>query len=485
MVTLFTSMGWFTTIHTKEKLWTPEELEKGVVPTAFHNINLMTDITTKAESWLAEGNWYNAPNASPESFLHRLDGFFGTGSEEQALAAWTSYLLHSGAWFSCTVAEDYYYASLGIAARLCDTTNVIVTPEVGTPLVKLYTELTAKILSTSRTVAFLAVNGDLARKHHDGIPSWVPDFTSKIEKPNPMSFNGLYLPGMFDASNLKESPAPRNADITRGTLTLAGAHFDTVALVSDSTADALLNNDDRITELVQFLLFLPAQNHKDQNRVEALWRALIFDCEVYFEGLERKYIYPARGAYNAYFCAWWTVKFAALLRASGGSKEGREHISKVLDILRTDGARQDTVPSVKDVERYYQQHNEDRQWAKKIASDARIITMNAGESSFTCPYSFLMVTIVLTVNVLGRLVTERRLYTTEKHRIAGMSSLSVTTGDEVWMIRDSAAPLILRPVQEGEGKRYRLVGEAYVHGFMNGEMLQAGCGLSVRDVTLI
>jgi hypothetical protein len=381
MVTLFTSMGWFTTIHTKEKLWTPEQLEKGIIPTAFHNINVMTDITTKAESWLADGNWYNAPKASPESFLHRLDGFFGTGNEEQALAAWTSYLLHSGAWFSCTVAEDYYYASLGIAARLCNTTNVIVTPNVGAPLVELYTELTAKILSTSRTVAFLAVNGDLARKHHDGIPSWVPDFTSKIDKPNPMSFNGLYLPGMFDASNLSATPAPRSTDLNEGTLTLAGARFDIVASVLDSAADALLNIDDRITELVHFLLSLPAQNHKDQNRVEVLWRTLIFDCEVYFEGLERKYIYPARGTYSAYFCAWWTVKLAALLRASGGSNEGRERIEKVLDILRTDGAREDMVPSMEDVNKYYEQHDENRKWAEKVASDARIITMNAGESS--------------------------------------------------------------------------------------------------------
>jgi hypothetical protein len=91
---------------------------------------------------------------------------------------------------------------------------------------------------------------------------------------------------------------------------------------------------------------------------------------------------------------------------------------------------------------------------------------------------------VLTVSAVGRLVTERRLYTTEEHRVAGMSSLSVTTGDEVWMIRDSAAPLILRPAQ-GEENRYRLVGEAYVHGFMNGEMLQAKYGLSVGNVTLI
>ena len=67
----------------------------------------------------------------------------------------------------------------------------------------------------------------------------------------------------------------------------------------------------------------------------------------------------------------------------------------------------------------------------------------------------------------GRLVTQRRLFSSAKHRTAGMCSLSVQPGDEVWMIRDAAVPLILRRVEGG----HQLVGEAYVHGFMNGEML--------------
>ncbi|KAF2440598.1 hypothetical protein P171DRAFT_524614 [Karstenula rhodostoma CBS 690.94] len=205
----------------------------------------MTDIINKADSWTADGNWYDARDATPGSFVHRLDGFFGTRSAEQAIAAWTSYLLHTSAWFSCTVAEDYYYSSIGIAARLCQTDILLVQPNVGGPLIELFTLLTGKILLTSRSVAFLAVNGDLGRKHHEGLPSWVPDFTSKIEKPNPISFNGLYLPGMFDASNsLFEDPHPRRVDVAGGTVTLTGARFDTISSVTASTAEALMNRDD-------------------------------------------------------------------------------------------------------------------------------------------------------------------------------------------------------------------------------------------------
>ncbi|KAF1965201.1 hypothetical protein BU23DRAFT_490249, partial [Bimuria novae-zelandiae CBS 107.79] len=66
----------------------------------------------------------------------------------------------------------------------------------------------------------------------------------------------------------------------------------------------------------------------------------------------------------------------------------------------------------------------------------------------------------------------------------GMCSLSVKPGDEVWMVRDSAAPLILRRV-EGAEEQYQLVGEAYVHGFMNGEMLEENYGLVDGSVTLV
>jgi hypothetical protein len=42
-------------------------------------------------------------------------------------------------------------------------------------------------------------------------------------------------------------------------------------------------------------------------------------------------------------------------------------------------------------------------------------------------------------------------------------------GDEVWMLRNALVPFILR--KEEHGENYTLIGEAYLHGFMQGEML--------------
>lgn len=74
-----------------------------------------------------------------------------------------------------------------------------------------------------------------------------------------------------------------------------------------------------------------------------------------------------------------------------------------------------------------------------------------------------------------------------------MASRKAEPGDEVWCIMTSTVPLILRPVKtersgndstvEKVGKAddleqyYEYVGEAYLQGFMNGEMLDDRWGL--------
>ncbi|KAF2872859.1 heterokaryon incompatibility protein-domain-containing protein [Massariosphaeria phaeospora] len=68
----------------------------------------------------------------------------------------------------------------------------------------------------------------------------------------------------------------------------------------------------------------------------------------------------------------------------------------------------------------------------------------------------------------------RRLFRTETG-LLGMGPKSTAAGDEVWVIPGAKVPFVLRPFDGGRApKRYSLVGEAYVHGYMNGEVLREG-----------
>ncbi|KAK4062779.1 uncharacterized protein Triagg1_9649 [Trichoderma aggressivum f. europaeum] len=71
-----------------------------------------------------------------------------------------------------------------------------------------------------------------------------------------------------------------------------------------------------------------------------------------------------------------------------------------------------------------------------------------------------------------------RLFSTAKG-FMGVGSQSMKAGDSVWIVPGSRVPLLLRPSPSHEG-RWRLVGGAYVHGFMQGEASE--CNLSFRTI---
>jgi len=95
------------------------------------------------------------------------------------------------------------------------------------------------------------------------------------------------------------------------------------------------------------------------------------------------------------------------------------------------------------------------------------------DSAATCP--------VLTVDEHTRMkafedrmreVKAGRTMFRTKTNLLGMGPLSTQEGDEVWVLMGAKVPFVLRPVDNGKApKRYKLVGEAYVHGYMDGEIL--------------
>jgi hypothetical protein len=63
----------------------------------------------------------------------------------------------------------------------------------------------------------------------------------------------------------------------------------------------------------------------------------------------------------------------------------------------------------------------------------------------------------------------RRLITTNKGHI-GMAPCRVRKGDRICVLFGCSIPMILR--QRGDGSSYEVIGECYLHGFMNGEALE-------------
>ena len=81
-----------------------------------------------------------------------------------------------------------------------------------------------------------------------------------------------------------------------------------------------------------------------------------------------------------------------------------------------------------------------------------------------------------------RLGLHRTLITTEKGYI-GLAPETVRQGDTLAILFGCSVPMILRRELEGsEDGAWRVVGECYVHGLMDGEAM--GLGYQSRDLVL-
>jgi hypothetical protein len=60
-----------------------------------------------------------------------------------------------------------------------------------------------------------------------------------------------------------------------------------------------------------------------------------------------------------------------------------------------------------------------------------------------------------------------RSLVTSNRGLLGITAITTQEGDEIWILRGARVPFVVRPLSNGN---HLLVGEAYVHGFMNGEI---------------
>ena len=86
--------------------------------------------------------------------------------------------------------------------------------------------------------------------------------------------------------------------------------------------------------------------------------------------------------------------------------------------------------------------------------------------------------------VAGQFWFHRSLFITEDGHF-GLGPESAAEKDEVWILFGAQVPFVLRPAPERGPNAYTLVGEAYVHGFMEGEALHGRSSSEREPVRLV
>ena len=84
-------------------------------------------------------------------------------------------------------------------------------------------------------------------------------------------------------------------------------------------------------------------------------------------------------------------------------------------------------------------------------------------------------------SALTRLPLAGRRFFVSEERYVGLAPSSARKGDEVWIVRGTKMPLLLRKQPKGT---YRFIGEVYIHGLMQGELFEKKDGLTIQQVVL-
>ncbi|KAF7591830.1 hypothetical protein BBP40_001027 [Aspergillus hancockii] len=383
--------------------------------------------------------------------------------------------------FRSTDARDKIFGLYGLLTKVGP---VSWRPDYSKPAAHVYANATKEIMRSAGELRMLSAVLDKTLRNIPDLPSWVPDYS--------VPFCNMMCAKYNAAGTL--SPPPHIQPSPWNVLQVSGAKIDAVWQTGNTTSGPKQLGMFFDTRWFELALLLTHPYHNGQARTEALWRTLCADQSV--DGS-----FPAPTKHGDCFREMTTilscVKAEETARAAEADanivvlKAAMHHIRQVLsnppisdlpheDIQRTFGDP-DTNLSSPELQTLthllYKLHFlgvvEEDPWTPtidEIETAYNSTTWQTWDENSTLPSDGSEFHEAL------RSKHGRRCLFVTKKRYLGLGPASMVDGDEVWVIPGSGAAFVLRPV---EGHSFHLIGEAYVHGVMNGEAVGPGnVGLS-------
>jgi hypothetical protein len=394
-----------------------------------------------------------------------------TGAETplQLYLSFCLFALSAASGHQATDPRDKVYACLGIAAKfLPPDEEVILVPDYCSSTVEVYRKTTSYLIQNLPYLAVLSFVNDRSLRILSALPSWVPDFSTDSVFTTYVSRYEVYP---HNACPSGKSTYPRS--IVGSTLSLYGGYFDTVTTVVETMVNyridsgklsgkcAIIYRLEIFSQLLGFLADMKRQYSNGQGRLEALSRTLLLNQ------IDREH--PPLDV-GQLFRAWLLSDLAIGECFSWHRDAARLPLERCMKILQDLEEVQDmTLPSQENI-----------RLSAQLKYTSNITILERAPSGFS-PEDMpppdeedVMDSVKDKDKLYDRgldkgLFSGQRLYMTSRGLI-GLGPPSMRSGDHVCFICDSTVPFILRP--EVDARHYCLIGETYVHGFMNGEVLE-------------
>jgi hypothetical protein len=323
----------------------------------------------------------------------------------------------------CGDARDKVYSQLGLG-------GADITPDYHATIAGVYITTAEYILNHSKSLLLLTCVEGKECQEVPGLPSWVPDWSVRKD----IGLRGISGLIAYNAADHlpKRHVLSIHDDGTR-ILAVKGAELDYILDIGEPKKD--IRNKLHRSHLWEMISNLGAMYEPvpGQSREEAIWRSFLTNRQeptTSLRSIETKY--PASSErFEPSFRAWLLWRYAA------GSDEPT--------IFPESISSSHLIPTEAEFREAHTKSKQDPAHLAELKHQASLYDVHYLHAPHLRPF-----------------VTKNGYF--------GVGTQCLRRDDTIWIVPGCPIPLILRRIEKSA--HYQLVGSSYVHGFMNGEILQ-------------
>jgi hypothetical protein len=411
-----------------QRAWIIQEVAVSRNPAIFCGLLMLPfDVVGRAATFLVESSWIKLFHE-----MYEVSGAAGfiTGmmncrvrhheGQHQSL----DLLLASTRRFKSTKPVDKIFALINLSeSGKKEVLPPALRPDYRKSVVEVFRDVTLHLISQGSLDILSGVEDVKFRQIHQ-LPSWVPDYSVHqvasilCMPPRPETLT-LYAAAVGREVSIQYSPSDPN------TLRFSAYKVDTISKICSIAEQSIYLTLEKWASTVDFSAAYPMVNEKSVSMIEAFWRTLIGNI-----GLGTS-SYPVAED--------WVSKFATFVLQA--QEEVQAHFANSSDADVKSPSLTPGIDSILDVLK------EDRRVKEALDQDGGLYESTMHHISWY-----------------------RRLFLTEGGYL-GITHPSAQPGDEVILLSGGRVPFVARKSSLDGQACYHLVGDSYVHGIMDGELL--------------
>jgi len=346
-------------------------------------------------------------------------------------------LLSYGRELNATDKKDHVYAVLGLGKRR--ETGWGIVPDYHKGVTEVYVDAAWAILEDATNLDLLSHVEDSFYRTISDLPSWVPDWTTVLV---PIPMHGyLSTNKRWNAAKMLQFKCATRLANSR-LLSVTGIQIDSIVEFACVLRE-LSYGWHRTDSVLKLALALSTDIYcTGESKLDALARTIVADTH---DAAPQDLI--------VLFCHWLVGQLNLLFDETRKLKESEQSDKSQIEIFETLAVETHQV-----IEALI---NEDEKNIPKLSIDDALERWNSREANEREPLQSNWLSFLGSVS---KAYGARRLFRTNDNYL-GLTALSQQVGDQIWLIGGCNMPIVLRPLENGN---FALVGEAYVHGIMDG-----------------